>query len=247
MIAFLKGILSALVAVTDLFRFVGKNRRWVLGGGAVAMGLQIFGLYLVWFQWEVTSAWWNVVVQIGGTLLVLLLAPYLILLLVQLFLPAVADQLFFVGLDRHRPAWASEFRERKTPSILWTVRRSLVRVLILILGWLLLALLGLVPVLSVPAVALSWLWSVWFVVIELADPYVDRCGDSKEQRRGIQHQLRGGLMGYGIPIVMVMSLPLIGPFFWGTAQAGIARILPKDQAHRAVPVATAASIRQRQA
>ena len=60
---------------------------------------------------------------------------------------------------------------------------------------------------------------------ELLDPYFDRRGFRYAEQRRYLRSYRGAVFGFGLPLSFVLGVPIIGPLFFGLAQASSAMLV----------------------
>lgn len=195
----------------------------------LAAGLDVGGIWAVWHFTAVdpSSAWWVLVglwmLRIAGIVIVLLVAPLVAFFLVNTFFPLLSERVFFAALRVVAPERAAELQAREGMPISRGIAVNLTR-MVLFLGLTVAtfavsllpavgALLG--PPLSMyfTARAMSW---------ELLDPYFDKLQMDFAAQRRFVHEHRPALVGFGLPMGLVMAIPLAGPLFFGLAQAAAA-------------------------
>jgi CysZ protein len=93
------------------------------------------------------------------------------------------------------------------------VRDQLVLLAIYLLGFMLLLLLHLIPLIgSLLASALTFLWSAWFLALEFCEPPLTRAGlDWRGRWRALRQRTRTAI-GFGIGAWVLMLVPLTMPF-----------------------------------
>ncbi|NJK32509.1 MAG: EI24 domain-containing protein, partial [Deltaproteobacteria bacterium] len=92
-----------------------------------------------------------------------------------------------------------------------------------VLGSLCFLLLGLVPVVGSIAGAIGQTWlTARTVGWELVDPYFDRLGMGWSEQREFVREHRRSLLGFGLPLSLILAIPLVGPLLFGLAQAAAA-------------------------
>jgi hypothetical protein len=178
---------------------------------ALATALDAAGIWAVvsWTRTAPDAGWWAIVamvlLRIAGIGIVLLVAP-----VVAMFAPARAEAL------------------AAAPGVPWA--RSLLYATLRLLAFLALS-LALLVLTSVPvvgsiagpvlqawrsAVALAW---------ELLDPYFDKLGLDPAAQRALLARHQRALLGFSLPFVFVMAIPVVGALAFGLAQAAIATLV----------------------
>jgi CysZ protein len=196
----------------------------------------IWGLFVVTAPAADAAAWLVVALwaaRVVGTLATLLIAPLLAIFTLNIVFPFFSQGVFLAALRALDPERAAALEARPGmptgPAIGLTIRR-----LIKFVGLsLLLILVGLVPVAGslVAAVAQAWL-TARTVAWELLDPYFDALDIRYAEQKRLIAGVRKPLLGFGIPVALLLAIPIIGPLTFGLAQAAAAnfvvRVLPID-------------------
>jgi uncharacterized protein involved in cysteine biosynthesis len=61
------------------------------------------------------------------------------------------------------------------------------------------------------------------LAIEILDPYFSRFG--YERIKLVESQNQAVLLGFAAPFLFLMSIPVLGPLFWGLVQASAAVLM----------------------
>lgn len=187
------------------------------------------------------AAWWQVVLlwtaRVVGTLGSLLIGPLLAIFTVNIAFPVFNKEIFLAGLRIIDPERAQVLAAKPGMPLslavgipLW----RLVKFLILSFG---LLLLGLIPIVGSLAAAVLQTWlTARTVAWEMMDPYFD-CLDIRyaEQKQFIA-RMKEPLLGFGLPVSLLLAIPFVGPLTFGLAQAAaamfVAREFPVDPRER---------------
>lgn len=195
----------------------------------IAAWLDVGGIWAIWHltATDPTSPWWAILglwtLRIAGILITLLIAPLIAFFAVNTFFPLLAERVFFAALRTLAPERARELEALPGTPFFVGVGRNLIRMLLflgLTAGSFAVSLVPAVgavvgPPLSlyVTARAMSW---------ELLDPYFDKLQLTFADQRRVVNEHRAALVGFGLPIGLIMAIPLAGPLFFGLAQAAAA-------------------------
>jgi hypothetical protein len=173
--------------------------------------------------WRAT-AW--IALRVLGIAALLLATPLLVQVTMRTALPLLGERVFLSALRSLDPGLAQRL-EAQPGLPLWVGMLDSAARLARFAGLTVLLLaLALVPgvgaVIAAPlqlyftARALSW---------ELLDPYFERRGmRMREQRRFLAEQ-RAALFGFGLPLALLLAVPLLGPLLFGLAQAAAAQLV----------------------
>ena len=86
--------------------------------------------------------------------------------------------------------------------------------------------LTLVPVVGALLGPAFQLWSTSRALTwELLDPYFDRRSFGYAEQRAYLKAHSGPIVGFGLPLSFILAVPLVGPLFFGLAQAGAALLV----------------------
>ncbi|MEM6991968.1 MAG: EI24 domain-containing protein [Myxococcota bacterium] len=185
--------------------------------------------------WGVTSltpidgdaAWWVIglywALRVAGIVLVLFISPIVALTGVNLVFPLLAERLFYSALATVNPARAAELSARPGLPIAQGVADALHR-LALFFGLSVLAfLLSLVPVLgSIGGPVVQAYLTSRSIGWEMLDPYFDKLEWRFDDQQRFVARHRSALVGFGLPISLLMMIPIVGPLIFGLAQASAA-------------------------
>lgn len=171
-----------------------------------------------------SESWWALlglwVLRVAALIIVVLVGPVLALFTANIAFPILGERVFLAGVRAVDPARADELAALEGLPMRISVPQNLIRMGLFVglsvvaFGISLIPLVG--PVLGtvlqiyLTARALGW---------ELLDPYFEKL----EIRLGAQHSYvkrhNASLVGFALPFSLVMSIPLVGPLFFGVAQA----------------------------
>ncbi len=175
-------------------------------------------------SWWATIALW--IARIAGIVLVLLIAPLLSLTAVNLVFPMLGERVFIAGMRVINPARAAQLEAMPGTPMVPALVVAIAR-LMLFFGMSMLAfLLSLVPVVGqflgpvfqgyLSARGLAW---------ELLDPYLDKLQLDLGQQRKFVATHRNAMVGFGLPLMFLMAIPLLGPLMFGLAQGAAAQLV----------------------
>ncbi|MEZ4451328.1 MAG: EI24 domain-containing protein [Nannocystaceae bacterium] len=173
--------------------------------------------------WAAIGLW---LVRLAGGAVILFAAPIIALMIVNALVPVLAERTFLAALGVLRPARARALAEAEglsfSAGVGLTLRRLVhfLGVTILCFAVTFIPLVGAIlgPLLQLAATARALTW-------ELLDPYFDRRRMSYAEQRALLRARRGAIIGFGAPLSFVLGIPLVGPLFFGLAQAGVAMLV----------------------
>ena len=160
-----------------------------------------------------------------GVAALLLATPLLVLAGMRMVLPLLGERVFLAALRSLDPALAG--RLEASPGLpLWVSLLNSLRRLGRFAGLTALLLtLSLVPGAAVITGPLQLYFTARALAWELLDPYLERRGlRLREQRRFVAEQ-RAALVGFGLPLALLLAVPLLGPLLFGLAQAAAAQLV----------------------
>lgn len=198
----------------------------------VATALDVGGIWAVLHllpigedaSWWVAIALW--VARVIGIVVVLLAAPLLSLLLVNLVFPFLGERVFLAAMRVVAPARAEQLAA--SPGLpLPTAMLVIVLRLLLFLSLSLVALVvSVLPVVGqVLGPVLQGYLSARGLAWELLDPYLDKLQLGFGQQRAFVAAHRPALVGFGAPLTVLMAIPLVGPLLFGLAQGAAAQLV----------------------
>jgi uncharacterized protein involved in cysteine biosynthesis len=201
---------------------------------AVSTVLDVAGIWAVW-HWtgsDPGDAWWQVLamvlLRIAGIGIVLLAAPVLALRVVDLVFPLLGERVFLAALRLVAPARAEQLAAAPGLPLSTSIANSIVRTLSFFAQSVGVFALSFVPVAGavigpllqayLTARALSW---------ELLEPYFDKLALDRKGQARVLDEHRTVTIGFALPFVFVMAIPIVGPLVYGLAQ-GAAALLVAD-------------------
>lgn len=176
---------------------------------------------------ELGAAWWWLaalwLLRLAGIAMVLLVAPIVATFLVGLLFGFLGDRVFLAGMRVVSPERAAALAAAPGRPLARTIADTLVRLSTFIVIGIACFVLSLVPVVGTvlgpvlqgwrSAIALSW---------ELLDPYFDKLGVDRDAQRALLRRHQAALVGFSLPFVFIMAIPIVGALAFGVAQAAIA-------------------------
>lgn len=244
-----RGMRAAWDGLRSAFGDGDVNRaylRVVAGLFTLTLVLDVALLWLLFAQtaptpdmatWAKVGLW---AARVLGTVATFVAGPLLSIFVVNIVFPFFNQPVFLAGLKVVDSARA-EALEASEGMVMWRSAANATRrlVVFLVLSLCCFA-LNLIPVIGsvVATVCQAWL-TARTVGWELLDPYFD-CIDMRypEQKKLIREH-RAVLLGFGLPLSLVLAIPVVGPLFFGLAQAAagtfVAREIPVDPREGAAP------------
>ncbi len=173
--------------------------------------------------WLWTTIYW--VLRIAGSLILAIASPVLALFTVNLVFPLLGERVFFAGMRVLDPARADALQARESMPIARALWMTVSRMVMFLGGTLLAFLATLIPVIgALLGPALSLYFTSRAMAWELLDPMFDKRQMYLGAQREYVKQHRPSLVGFGLPFSLLLSVPLIGPLFFGLAQAAVATL-----------------------
>jgi len=175
-------------------------------------------------SWWATIALW--IARIAGIVLVLLVAPLLSLAAVNLVFPFLGERVFIAAMRVVDPARAAQLEAMPGTPMASAVVVAVAR-LMLFFGMSVLAfLMSLIPVVGqVLGPVFQGYLSARGLAWELLDPYLDKLQLDMGQQRKFVATHRAALVGFGLPLIFLMAIPLVGPLMFGLAQGAVAKLV----------------------
>ncbi len=234
-----QGVLSGISAAFRGFRFAASHpevrrlyRQLLLVLFAVAIALTALFSGALWYftalaedasGWMVAGVW---LLRIAGGLIVMLASPLLALMVVNAVFPFLGERAFLGAMRVLDPARAETLAAAEGLSMSAGLGSS-IRRLLHFLGLTFLAFgLTLIPVIGALLGPAMQLWSTSRALTwELLDPYFDRRGFRYAEQRRYLRSNRRAVFGFGLPLSFVLGVPILGPLFFGLAQASSALLV----------------------
>lgn len=176
------------------------------------------------------APWWEIVamvlLRIAGVGIVLLVAPVVAMFVINVAFPFLGEGVFFAGMRQVAPARAAALAAAPGRPLAQTWVDACLR----LLGFLGLSVVAFaiswVPVLGSVAGPVLQAWrSALALSWELLDPYFDRLGLDRGAQRALLRRHQPTLLGFALPFVFVMAIPVVGALAFGLAQAAIAVVV----------------------
>lgn len=241
-VPFARGARAALDGLKTAFSDKGVQKayfRVALGLFALTLVIDVGALWTLFAFTPVAEVSSTVMLalywaaRILGSLAILLVGPMIAMFVINIVFPFFNQEVFLAGMravDPERADRLAALEGMPMRASAWGATRRFFKYLALSLG---LLLLGLVPVVGSIAAAVLGVWlAARTVGWELLDPYFE-CIDMRhaEQREFVRTH-RDTLVGFGLPLSLLLAIPLLGPALFGMAQAAagtyIIRELPVD-------------------
>jgi CysZ protein len=167
--------------------------------------------------------------RIVGAVVVLMVGPLVALLIMNIAFPLFSEPVFMAGLRAQDPERAA--RVAAGPGMPLSVSAGIAAVrLARFIGWTIVFLLvGLVPFVGgiIGMLGQAWLTArtaAW----EMMDPYFDRLDIRWAGQREFYAKHRDVLLGFGLPLGVMLAIPLIGPLLFGWAQGAAGTLLVRE-------------------
>ena len=229
----LSGLLGGIGAALRGFGFaVGNRNIWavyarlvlaLLVATAIIFGAMIYGLWTVTEPGAssgmlASSGLWAL--RIAGSVIVALAAPIIALFVVNLVFPMFAEAVFFAGLRHIDRGRAQDLESQPGLPLATAIGVAIIRMVYFVLLTVVALAASLIPVVGVVVGPVFQIWiTAKTVGWELIDPYLDkRQMGFADQREYVNHYSKA-ISGFGLPYSFLLAIPLIGPLFFGLAQA----------------------------
>jgi CysZ protein len=239
---FFRGFRLALEGMKTAFRS-REVRRAYLEAVAIIFVLGLgFAAAAIWALWtygppEPGAALWLVITLwiacVVGTLLALLLGPLLAIFVVNIAFPFFNVGVFMAGMRVIDPERAAGLEGKPgmpmAPAAGIATRRLLKFLLLSVVFFA----IGLIPVVgTILGTVGELLLAARTIAWELLDPYFDILDIRYAEQKEIVARHKRALLGFGLPVSLMLGIPLVGPFLFGLAQvagaAFVASELPVD-------------------
>lgn len=200
----------------------------------VATILDVAGVWAVW-HWtggDGSDEWWRVVMmvllRIAGIGIVLLAAPVLALRVVDLVFPLLGERVFLAALKLRAPDRAAQLAAAPGLPLSTSVANGIVRTLSFFVQSVGIFALSFVPVVgAIAAPVLQTYITARALAWELLEPYFDKLALDRKGQARVLDEHRSITVGFAMPFVFVMAVPVVGPLVYGLAQ-GAAALLVAD-------------------
>lgn len=195
----------------------------------LAVWIDVGGIWAVWHYtgadpdsgWLALVALW--LLRIAGTIIVLLVAPLLGLFVVNTFFPFLAERVFFAAMRQVAPERAAQLFAAEGMSFSRGVAINLARMALFLGLTVLTFAVSLIPAIgSIAGPAMGIYFTGRALGWELLDPYFDKRQMDFAQQRAFVAEHRSAMLGFGVPIGLLMAIPLVGPLLFGLTQASAA-------------------------
>jgi CysZ protein len=173
------------------------------------------------------ARWWAAVLafvaRVVGIVVVLLAAPLVGLALVNLVFPFLGERVFLAALRVAAPARAEQLAAAPGLPLPTALGVAALRLLLLLGLGLVAFVASLLPVVGpVLGPALQAYLGARGLAWELLDPYLDKLGLRFSAQRAFVAAHQPALVGFGLPLMLAMAIPVVGPLLFGLAQGAAA-------------------------
>jgi uncharacterized protein involved in cysteine biosynthesis len=235
---FIRGVRAALDGIQVAFRDRGVREAYlkvVLGLVALTLVIDALGLWGILTFIDPSTAESELMglirwlLRAVGIVLVLLIGPLVALLIMNIVFPMFSEPVFMAGLRAQDPDRAA--RVAQGPGMPLRIAAGLAAIrLARFIGWTLVFLLvGLVPFVGgiLGAIGQAWL-TARTAASELMDPYFDRLDLRWDEQQKFYARHRDALLGFGLPLGVMLAIPLLGPLLFGWAQGAAGTLLVRE-------------------
>lgn len=213
--------------------------RVMLGLLALTLVLDVLGVWGVVSLFDPAAfAGWKSLAMLGlrvvGIVLVLVGGPILALLTMNVLFPVFSEPMFMAGLRAADPARAERVAAGPGMPIATSAGIALTRLLRYVGLTIVLLLIGLIPLVGGLVAAIGQaLLTARTVSWELMDPYFDRLDIRGPEQREFVARHRDALLGFGLPLALLLAIPLLGPLLFGLVQGAagtfLVRLIPPHE------------------
>ncbi|MCA9651003.1 MAG: EI24 domain-containing protein [Myxococcales bacterium] len=175
-------------------------------------------------SWWLAAGLW--VARVLGVVAVLLVAPLLALTVVNAIFPFLGERVFMAAMRVVSPARAEQLAASPGLPLVTSVLIELRRIASLLLRSVAIFLLSLIPAVGqVLGPVLQGYTSARGLAWELLDPYLDKLQLGYAEQRSFVAAHRPALVGFGLPLSLLMAIPVVGPLLFGLAQGAAAELV----------------------
>lgn len=169
--------------------------------------------------------------RVIGSVAIVLIVPILAILLVNLIFPFFNQGIFLAGLRAVDPERAAALEAKPGMPVGPAVSTSAWRLFKYAVPVLALFVLNLVPVVGSIAAAGAQLWlTARTVAWELLDPYFDCLDIRYAEQKAMVAGLQKPMVGFGLPMALLLAIPVIGPLSFGLVQAAAGTFVDRELA-----------------
>jgi CysZ protein len=233
--AFTAGVSAALSGMRLSSRSAELRRTYfqlVLALLVTATMLDVVGIWSVLHFTPIgaDASWWEValvwVIRVIGIVVVLLAAPLVGLALVNLAFPFLGERVFLAAMRVVSPARAEQLAAQPGLPLATALGVAVLRLAMFVALGLGAFVLSLVPVVGqVLGPVLQGYLGARGLAWELLDPYLDKLGLGFSAQRAFVADHRPALVGFGLPLTLLMAIPVAGPLMFGLAQGAAAQLV----------------------
>jgi CysZ protein len=175
-------------------------------------------------RWWMVAVMWAV--RLVGIVVVLLAAPLVGLALVNLLFPFLGERVFMAAMRVVSPARAEQLAAQPGLPLATGLGIAVVRLLMFVALGIGAFVVSLVPVIGqVLGPVLQGYLGARGLAWELLDPYLDKQQLRLAEQRAFVAAHRPALVGFGLPLMLLMAIPLVGPLMFGLAQGAAAKLV----------------------
>lgn len=239
---YVRGFQLAVEGMKLAFRSREVGKAYLKVAAAVFLLTLVITSTSIWALWANTApsadaSTWLVVgmwlLAVVGSIVALLIGPLLAIFTINIAFPMFNRGVFLAGLRVVDPERAAALAAKPGMPIGPSIRIASWRLIKFLVLSLCCLIVGLIPVVGtiVGALAQAWLTSRT-VAWELLDPYFDCLDIRHAEQRDFVGRHQKALLGFGLPISLMLAIPIAGPLLFGLAQAAgaifVAREVPVD-------------------
>ncbi len=235
---YVRGFRTALEGMKLALRNEDVGKAYLRVAAVIFVLTIIIDAAALWTLWRFTAppddaAVWLLVLlytaRVLGTLAGLLIGPLLAIFTVNIAFPVFNKEVFLAGLKVIDPQRAAALAAKPGMPLSSAVGIAVWRLVKFVGLTLALMLFGFVPIIgSIAAPILQAYLTARAVAWELMDPYFD-CLDIRyaEQRQFVARH-KQPLIGFGLPVSLLLAIPIVGPLLFGLAQVSAALFVARE-------------------
>ncbi len=173
--------------------------------------------------WSVVGAWLLLVLACSS---LLVFAPVLAFFVGSMVLPLYNEHLLFSGLGLKIPRRAAWLKQQEGLPLLQSAFNSLRRLRNLSVLLLMSFLFSLIPAVgALIGFYLQLRFSAPLITQELLEPYFEKRGFDYQAQAQASKIYQDEILGFGLASLLLLSVPLLGPFFIGPLQVAVSELV----------------------